>query len=220
LRRTRDGRADAARGAGRRERCRERIDRGARRHDVVDDRDALPTQIALHAKRSGDAREASACALSRLARALEGACDAALEQRQGQLARDRARDLERLVVTALAQARRVQRHGHERIDLGTQRRERAGEQQPERAAERAGPAILQRVHVVIERCRIGVRRDERVHAPGRPAPRAARDGQSEAAGATGVAHAREVARAHGAEPARRWACARRARLDEQCAPHP
>lgn len=127
----------------------ERVDRGARRHDIVDDGDALPAHVAPHRKNPCHARTPLPRALTRLRSARDAPHDAALEQRHPKLARERPADFARLVVAALAAARAVQRHGHERVDVAAKRRQRRREQQRERAAERPHAAVFECVHVML-----------------------------------------------------------------------
>ena len=199
---------------------RERVDRGARRHDVVDDGDAPPAHVAAHLEGSCHARAPLPRALARLRGAREAAHDAALEQRQAKLVRERPGELARLVVAALAAARAMQRHGHERVDVGARRRQRRREQQAERAAERPRAAVLERMHVVLERRRIVKRRDHGRDGPTGAPQRAARNGRREPAAHARAAYARELVRADGAKAPARGPAAGGAAFDEQCVPHP
>jgi len=193
----------------------ERVDRGARRHDVVDDGDAPPTDVAAHLENPCHARTPLPRALTRLRSARDAPHDAALEQRHPKLARERPADLARLVVAALATARAVQRHGHERVDVAARRRQRRREQQCERAAERPRAAVFERVHVVLERRAIVKRRNHGRDGPTRAAQGAARGGRREPAARARAAHARKLVRAHGAEAVARGPAARGAAFDEQ-----
>jgi len=114
----------------------------------------------------------------------------------------------------------MQRHHHERVDVEAQRGERRAERETEGAAERAGAAILQRLHVIVEWCGIDERCDERIDVPGRAAAWTPGHRSREAAAGARLAHAGEAAGADGTEPARRRTAARGASLDEQCIPHP
>jgi hypothetical protein len=158
--------------------------------------------------------------LPRLRSASKDAHDTALEQRQSELARERPRDLTRLIVAALATSRPVQRHGHERVDVGAHHRERRREQQRERAAERPRASVFERVQVVVERRRVVERRDDGRDGPGSAAHRATGDGLREPAAHARGGHARERRGAHGAEAASRGEAAGRAAFDEQRVPHP
>ena len=215
LRRAGDGEREAAPCTRGQELGGERVDRGARRHDVVDDRDALPAQVAAHRKDPCHARTPLPRALTRLRNARDAPHDAALEQRQTELVRERPADLARLVVAALATASAVQRHGHERVDVAATRRQRRREQQRERAAERPHAAVFQRVHVVLERRAIVKRRNHGRDGPTRAAQGAARGGRREPAARTRAAHAREHLRANGTEALARGPAAGGAALDEQ-----
>jgi hypothetical protein len=88
----------------------------------------------------------------------------------------RPRDLDGLVVAALAQPRSMQRHGNEHIGDFTAATELGAEQEPQRSPERALTVVLERLHLTVERPRIAVGRDERIDLPRDAALRAMRDG--------------------------------------------
>ena len=112
---------------------------------------------------------------------------------------ERARDLGRLVEAALAKPPRVQWHRHERVDAAGRVAQVVDERKRERAAEPARAAVLQRVHVTVERCRVCERREHTFDVPRPSAPRAARDGSAEPAALASVGDAEQGCGTNGTE---------------------
>jgi hypothetical protein len=138
-----------------------------------------------------------------------------LQRGQTQLASKRARDFLRLVIAAFATALAMQRHRHEYVDVVLQLAQRRKQQQRQGAAQRARTAVLQRLHVIVERRGVLERRHDGVHLPRAELPRAVVDRPGEPATGTGIAHPHERCGTDGAEPAARRPAARRATFDEQ-----
>jgi hypothetical protein len=127
------------------------------------------------------------------------ALDSAERERQAQRSSHRARDFERLIEPALAQACPMERHREQRFLAGEGRAQRFGEQQTEGAAERAPAMVLEGLHVIVERRNVVERRHDGVDVPRRPPPRATRDGPREAAAAAGRNNAWPLGDADGTE---------------------
>ena len=75
----------------------------------------------------------------------------------------------------------MQRHRHERVYVARRVAQRVDERERERAAEPARAAVLERVHVAVERGRIRERREHALDVPTASAARAARDRPRETA---------------------------------------
>ena len=75
----------------------------------------------------------------------------------------------------------MQRHRHERVDVARGVAQLFDQGERQRAAEPARAAVLQSVHVAVERGRIDVRSPQALHVPSASAARTARDRPAEAA---------------------------------------
>ena len=127
----------------------------------------------------------------------------AVPERQARRPAHGAGELARLVVAALALARGVERHRHDRVDARGRPRDGRGvrEQRAERRGERQVGAVLEPLHQAVERERVEARGDGRV--PGRRVREAAAAdgaaGRGQRAARAGVAARRRRAGAAGAE---------------------
>jgi hypothetical protein len=156
--------------------ARERVDGCARRDYVVDERDAQARVAAFDTEGAGDVAESLGKPERALGRSGLAATNPMDMERNSELCGHRPRDLDGLVVAALAQPRSMQRHGNERIGDFTAATELGAEQEPQRSPERALTVVLERLHLTVERPRIAVGRDERIDLPRDAALRAMRDG--------------------------------------------
>lgn len=91
--------------------------------------------------------------------------DAAHDLADSETRPDRPGNLVGLVVGALAQPARMQRHGDEHVDLVTGPRQSVGQQPAERAAERPLAAVLEGENETVERRRVGERGADAVESP-------------------------------------------------------
>jgi biotin synthase len=123
------------------------------------------------------------------------------------------RNLGRLVEAALAQSRRGERHGDQRIDAVRGCGDLRGDRERERAPELTRAAILERVDVRRERRHIVERRAYAIDQPS-ARQRAARDRPRQSAGSTRIRDAFERTHATAAKPAVRVASTGGAQLAE------
>ncbi len=110
--------------------------------------------------------------------------------------RERPRDFDRLVVTALAQPRGMQRHRRRARRRSRHASRTAGaSSRPKALPSERAPRVFQLLDVAVERRRIGERRHDGVDVPGRrPARATVRPGGPRPQPAHGLADARQIRR--------------------------